>query len=93
MVAFGHTLRGGAGHQAVYAFHVPAFFFLAGMTYRRETPIGTQLKKDARSLLIPYAVFGLISILIYALLGKIADSFARFLESVFLQWHPAFKKA
>lgn len=74
LVAFGHTLRGGAGHQAVYAFHVPAFFFLAGMTYRRETPIGTQLKKDARSLLIPYAVFGLISILIYALLGKVAGA-------------------
>ena len=33
-----------------------------------------------------------LSILIYALLGKLADSLARFLERLSLQWHPAFQK-
>jgi sulfonate transport system permease protein len=34
-----------------------------------------------------------LSILIYALLGKLADSFARLLEGWTLQWHPAFQTA
>jgi len=33
-----------------------------------------------------------LSILIYALLGKAADSIARILERVCLAWHPAFQK-
>lgn len=32
------------------------------------------------------------SILLYALLGKLADSAARFLEDRFLQWHPNYQK-
>ncbi|RWR06369.1 ABC transporter permease subunit [Paenirhodobacter populi] len=33
-----------------------------------------------------------LSILIYALLGKLADSLARLAESLSLQWHPAFQR-
>jgi sulfonate transport system permease protein len=33
-----------------------------------------------------------LSILIYALLGKLADSFSRLLERLTLAWHPAFQK-
>jgi sulfonate transport system permease protein len=33
-----------------------------------------------------------LSILIYALLGKLADSASRFLERLTLSWHPAFQK-
>jgi sulfonate transport system permease protein len=33
-----------------------------------------------------------LSILIYALLGKLADSAARVLERLTLSWHPAFQK-
>lgn len=33
-----------------------------------------------------------LSILIYALLGKLADTAARILESMTLQWHPAFQR-
>jgi len=34
-----------------------------------------------------------LSILIYALLGKLADVVARALERATLSWHPAFQKA
>jgi sulfonate transport system permease protein len=34
-----------------------------------------------------------LSILIYALLGKLADTIARLLERIFLGWHPAFQKS
>jgi sulfonate transport system permease protein len=33
------------------------------------------------------------AILLYALLGKLADAVARYLESVLLKWHPAYSKA
>jgi sulfonate transport system permease protein len=33
-----------------------------------------------------------LSILIYALLGKLADSVSRVLERLTLSWHPAFQK-
>jgi sulfonate transport system permease protein len=33
-----------------------------------------------------------LSILIYALLGKLADSASRVLERATLSWHPAFQK-
>jgi sulfonate transport system permease protein len=33
-----------------------------------------------------------LTILIYALLGKCADSAARLLEHIFLKWHPAFQR-
>lgn len=34
-----------------------------------------------------------LSILIYALLGKLADSLARWMERASLQWHPAFQRS
>jgi sulfonate transport system permease protein len=33
------------------------------------------------------------AILLYALLGKLADVAARFLESILLQWHPSYASA
>jgi sulfonate transport system permease protein len=33
-----------------------------------------------------------LSILIYALLGKLADSASRGLERLTLSWHPAYRK-
>jgi sulfonate transport system permease protein len=33
-----------------------------------------------------------LAILLYALLGKLADSVARLLERLTLQWHPAFQR-
>ena len=33
----------------------------------------------------------ILSILVYALLGKLADSIARLLERLCLAWHPAFQ--
>ena len=34
-----------------------------------------------------------LSILIYALLGKLADTTSRLLERLTLSWHPAFQKS
>jgi hypothetical protein len=45
---------------------------------------------DAREFMLIDVV--VLSILIYALLGKLADSASRFLERLTLSWHPAFQK-
>lgn len=71
LVVLGHTLRGGAVQRAIYGFHVPTFFLLAGMTCK-TTEIGKQIKKDALRILVPYFVFGLASIGIFLVLGKLA---------------------
>lgn len=72
-IVLGHTLRTGVVRDFVYAFHVPCFFFLSGIT-AKEKFSSKQLISDAKRLLIPYFAFGLISIVVYALFGSIAES-------------------
>lgn len=69
LVVFGHTMRSGAPQRIVYSFHVAAFFFLAGMTCKADQP-GKRIKSDLLRIMVPYYCFGLISIAIYAVLGK-----------------------
>ena len=71
LVVFGHTLRGGAMQKVVYGFHMPVFFMLAGMTCR-TTQIASRMRKDFLRIMVPYYVFGLASILIFAVLGSVA---------------------
>ena len=71
LVVFGHTMRGGAGQRMVYSFHVVAFYFLAGMTAKTDHA-GKRILADLRRILVPYFAFGLISIAVYALLGRFA---------------------
>lgn len=58
-------------------------------TISASSGLGYMAKQASEFLLIDVVV---LSILIYALLGKLADSLARFLERLSLQWHPAFRR-
>ncbi|MBE6959383.1 MAG: hypothetical protein E7448_01475 [Ruminococcaceae bacterium] len=71
LVVLGHTLRDGAVQRMVYGVHLPAFFLLAGMTCK-TTNIAGRLRKDFLRIMVPYYVFGLASILIFAVLGSVA---------------------
>lgn len=46
--------------KAIYLFHMPAFFFLAGLTFR-----GFNFLSKVKRLLVPYFVFGVLSIAVY----------------------------
>lgn len=46
----------------IYSFHMPLFFFLAGLTHKKMNFAGS-VKKAARQLLIPYAVFYILTFL------------------------------
>ncbi len=53
-------------------------------------PVSASMAMQAREFMLIDVV--VLSILIYALLGKLADSVARVLERFTLSWHPAFQK-
>lgn len=75
LVVLGH-LSGGAYHLAhgesqvilqyifklIYTFHMPAFFFISGYTYREGE---NWYHKKIQRLIVPYFVFGVISVLLY----------------------------
>ena len=59
-------------------------------TIAADSGIG-YLAMNAREFLQTDVV--VFAILLYALLGKLADAIARYLESVLLQWHPSYAKS
>lgn len=59
-------------------------------TIAADSGIG-YLAMNAREFLQTDVV--VFAILLYALLGKLADAIARYLETVLLQWHPSYAKA
>ncbi|HCW2846925.1 TPA: acyltransferase family protein [Escherichia coli] len=54
----------------VFSFHVPLFFFISGLFYNRSYEIVSSMKIIKRSfikIIIPYAVFSIIGIAVYAI--------------------------
>ena len=60
-------------YKYFYAFHVPLFFVAAGMTFRQRS-WGDFLKGKFCRLLVPYFVFGLVSIFLYACLQPLSET-------------------
>ena len=65
LVVLGHVTKNEALSSFIYAFHMPLFFYIAGM-FLRDKPGFT--KSHARSLLIPYIFFGFISFVYWILI-------------------------
>lgn len=60
LIVVGHSLSGDSlALRAIYLFHVPAFFFVSGYLFKGR-PFSKSLKRNARALLLPYAVATLI---------------------------------
>jgi len=73
-----------------YALGIMWLTLIVAETIASSSGLGYMAMQAREFLLIDVVV---LSILIYALLGKLADTLARLLERGFLQWHPAFKTA
>ncbi len=71
-----------------YALGIMWLTLIVAETISATSGLGYMAMQAREFLLIDVVV---LSILIYALLGKLADSAARLLERTFLQWHPAFQ--
>ncbi|MER8565373.1 ABC transporter permease subunit [Mesorhizobium sp. M0924] len=73
-----------------YALGIMWLTLIVAETISASSGLGYMAMQAREFLLIDVVV---LSILIYALLGKLADSFARVLERLSLGWHPAFQNA
>jgi sulfonate transport system permease protein len=72
-----------------YALGIMWLTLIVAETIAASSGIGYMAMQAREFLLVDVVV---LSIVIYALLGKLADSAARLLERFFLAWHPAFQK-
>ena len=72
LIVLGHSLRFGVIRNFVYYFHVPAFFFIAGVVAKEKKFNKAFLLEQFKRLMIPYYLFGMISIAVYAILGGFA---------------------
>lgn len=73
-----------------YALGIMWLTLIVAETISANSGLGYMAMQAREFLLIDVVV---LSILIYALLGKLADSLARLLERLALSWHPAFQRA
>lgn len=71
-----------------YALGIMWLTLIVAETMSASSGLGYLAMQAREFLLIDVVV---LSILIYALLGKLADGIARALEKISLQWHPAFQ--
>ena len=71
-----------------YGLGIMWLTLIVAETIAASSGLGYMAMQAREFMLIDVVV---LAILIYALLGKLADSLARLLERHFLQWHPAFQ--
>ncbi|MBP7347755.1 MAG: acyltransferase [Butyrivibrio sp.] len=72
LIVMGHMLRRGIILSYLVTAGVPLFFFLSGVTYHYSDQKIRFWRKKIVSLLIPYFFAGMISILIFCILGSFA---------------------
>jgi sulfonate transport system permease protein len=72
-----------------YAFGVMWLTLIVAETVAASSGIGYMAMNAREFMQLDVVV---LSILLYALLGKLADSLAKFLEQYFLKWNPAYQK-
>lgn len=74
----------------IYAFHVPLFFFISGLTLKPERdPFGTMLRGKLRSLLLPYLCYALLGYGFYIAGYGLAQALHLKIEQFnYGPWHP-----
>ncbi|MBE5804889.1 MAG: acyltransferase [Clostridiales bacterium] len=66
-IILGHVIPNSFIYSLLYAFHVPLFFLLSGLTFHPRADKRRFYCDKARRILVPYAAFSLFSILVYRL--------------------------
>ena len=64
LVVIGHAMPDSPTHVWLYSFHMPLFFFIAGLTYKEAT-IASTIKKSFLRLIVPYIVLQLLLIILH----------------------------
>lgn len=86
LVMIGHSSLIGPSRSQIYAFHMPLFFFLSGYLFstRKFSTFKDFFISKAKSLLIPYLVFSIISIILYGYFREQPIELNRFLEIILI---------
>ena len=68
MVVWAHILVTGWTHEMIYAFHMPLFFFLSGMLFKREkyNSFYSFLIHRGKRLFVPYIIYSVVTWLFWA---------------------------
>lgn len=75
LIVFGHAIGYSKGltklSRYLSSFYVPLFFLIAGYLFHenKEEKVSTFIKRKAKRILIPYFVFGMLSLIPYFLFG------------------------
>lgn len=84
-IVIGHTFSNPVSNIRwfVFAFHVPAWFFLSGLCFTSVEHIQTRsfIKKKIKTILIPYVLMSLLSIAAFFLVGKVIPRVNMIVES------------
>lgn len=69
LVVFAHINIQGLTYQTIYSFHIPLFFVLAGMTFKRSSYKNFKhfLWQKTKRLLFPYLLYSIVTFLWFAL--------------------------
>lgn len=70
-IVMGHVFPVCLMTQWIYAFHVPFFFLISGLTYRYTENKRSFYSVKFFRLLVPYFIFSLISIVLYQIMAKV----------------------
>ena len=60
---------------ALYSWHVPIFFFLAGYFWNAQRALGSEIRTRARTLLLPFAVWTVLLGLIFGAYATLTSGF------------------
>ena len=83
LVVIGHIYFNRVVYDWLYSFHMPLFFFAAGLVYKEKT-IVTDIKRRIKTIVIPYFSFGFLGLIYYQLIERrFRNSDMSFLDSLF----------
>lgn len=72
LVVFGHVTHIPELRAYIWGFHIPVFFFLSGLLFRREkfSTFAAFAKSRLKSLVLPYAVFYVVTLAYWILIER-----------------------
>lgn len=84
-IVLGHIFNSGYLRNWLFSFHVPAFFFLSGYCFKYESSIGNFVLKKFRTIVVPYLLFSMLSILAFYFASQIIPSIQSIMECDILE--------
>lgn len=70
LVVFGHLSNPDFVTNIIYSFHMPLFFFLSGLVFSANPDVSKFMLKKAKSILIPYFIFGILTYMFWLFIGR-----------------------